>query len=122
MGLSALGWRTVFMSRLSGLGIRTFCGVVLLLSFLGGLYTLPVHAQWLVTGYPSRGRVLPEITSGVTAMKRDAAGRYYVLTTPANAILIFSPEGKRIGQIPQAGSATAKIQSAVDFDLDPSGR
>ena len=110
------------MSRLSGLGIRTFCGVVLLLSFFGGLYTLPVHAQWLVTGYPSRGRVLPEITAGVTAMKRDAAGRIYVLATPANTILVFSPEGKRVGEIPQAESTAAKIQFAVDFDLDPDGR
>jgi hypothetical protein len=110
------------MSRLSGLGIRTFPGVILLLSFFGCLYTLPVKAQWLVTGYPSRGRVLPEITAGVTAMKRDAAGRYYVLTTPASTILIFSPEGKPAGQIPQAGSTTAKIQFAVDFDLDPDGR
>src|SRR5271156_818311 len=122
MGLSALGWRTVLMSRLSGLGIRTFCGAVLLLSFFGGLYTLPVHAQWLVTGYPSRGRVLPEITAGVTAMNGDAAGRIYVLATPANTILVFSPEGKRVGEIPQAESTAAKIQFAVDFDLDPEGR
>src|ERR1700677_1927953 len=122
MGLSALGWRTVFMSRLSGLGIRTFCGAVLLLSFFGGLYTLPVHAQWLVTGYPSRGRVLPEITAGVTAMKRDAAGRIYVLATPANTILVFSPEGKRVGEIPQAESTAAKIQFAGDFGLDSDGR
>ena len=110
------------MSRLSGLGIRTFCGVALLFSFFGGLYTLPIHAQWLVTGYPSRRRVLPEVTAGVTAMKRDAAGRIYVLATPANRILVFSPEGKRVGEIPQAESAAAKIQFAVDFDLDPDGR
>ena len=105
------------MFRLPGLGVRKFAGVILFSS----LYTLPVHAQWLVTGYPSRGRVLPEITAGVTAMKRDSAGRYYVLTTPANAILILSPEGKPIGQIPPTGSS-AKIQFAVDFDLDSSGR
>jgi len=110
------------MFRLFGLRVRRFPGVILLFTFWCGIHASPAQAQWLVTGYPSRGRVLPEITSGVTAMKRDAAGRYYVLTTPANAILIFSPEGKRIGQIPQAGSATAKIQFAVDFDLDPSGR
>jgi hypothetical protein len=110
------------MSRLFGLGIRTFCGVALLFSFFGGLYTLPIHAQWLVTGYPSRRRVLPEVTAGVTAMKRDAAGRIYVLATPANTILVFSPEGKRVGEIPQAESAAAKIQFAVDFDLDPDGR
>jgi hypothetical protein len=96
--------------------------VILLLAGFGSLQPSPTQAQWLVTAVPSRSRVFPEITAGVTAMKRDSAGRYYVLTTPANIILIFSPERKRIGQIPQANSATAKIQFAVDFDLDANGR
>jgi hypothetical protein len=97
--------------------------VILLLAGFGSLQPSP-HAS-AVAGHrrpPSRSRVFPEITAGVTAMKRDSAGRYYVLTTPANIILIFSPERKRIGQIPQANSATAKIQFAVDFDLDANGR
>jgi hypothetical protein len=65
--------------------------------------------------------VFAEIASGVVAMKRDSAGRYYILATPPNVISIFSADGKRIGQVP-AGSETAKIQYAVDFDLDPNGR
>ena len=55
-------------------------------------------------------------------MKRDSAGRYYIIANPSNAILIFSPDGKRIGEIPQAGSEIAKIQYAVDFDIDTTGR
>ncbi|MGC1253971.1 MAG: hypothetical protein WA867_00330, partial [Candidatus Acidiferrales bacterium] len=55
-------------------------------------------------------------------MKRDATGHYYVLATPPNVIWILAADGKRIGQIPSAGSATAKIQYAVDFDLAPDGR
>lgn len=81
----------------------------------------PVNAQGFVNAVQSHGRAFPEITSGVTAMKRDSAGRYYVLSTPPNVIWIFSPEGKRIGQIPRAGSETGTIQYAVDFDLDSDG-
>ena len=55
-------------------------------------------------------------------MKRDASGRYYVLARPANVIWIYSPQGKRIGQIPRDDSENAKIQFAVDFDLDALGR
>jgi hypothetical protein len=79
------------------------------------------NAQGFVNAVQSRARVFPEINSGVTAMKRDSSRRYYVLATPPNVIWIFSPEGKRIGQIPRAGAENAKIQYAVDFDLDSEG-
>jgi hypothetical protein len=110
------------MFRLSGSRLWRSIGAILLLAGFGFVQPPPAQAQGFVTAVPSRSRVFPEIAASVTAMKRDGAGRYYVLTTPANTILIFSPEGKRIGQIPQAGSPPAKIQFAVDFDLDPDGR
>ncbi|MGD0403114.1 MAG: hypothetical protein ABSB66_07945 [Candidatus Acidiferrales bacterium] len=81
----------------------------------------PANAQGFVSAVQSHKRVFPEITSGVTAMKRDSAGRYYVLATPPNVIWIYSPQGKRIGQIPRVGAETGKIQYAVDFDLDSDG-
>jgi len=83
---------------------------------------VPAKAQGFETAVQSRARVFPEINSGVTAMKRDGAGRYYILATPPTVIWVYSPQGKRIGQIPRADSETAKIQYAVDFDLDPDGR
>lgn len=96
-------------------------GPVCVIALLAGFTApRPANAQGFVNVVQSRARVLPEINSGVTAMKRDSAGRYYVLATPPNVIWIFSPEGKRIGQIPRAGG-TAKIQYAVDFDLDSEG-
>jgi hypothetical protein len=98
-------------------------GVVLLLAGVCTVASpLVAEAQGFVTAVPSRTRLFPEISSSVTAMKRDSAGRYYVLATPANVIWIFSPQGKRIGQIPRAGADAAEIEFAVDFDLDPSGR
>jgi hypothetical protein len=66
--------------------------------------------------------VFSEIGSGVTAMKRDTAGRYYVLANPPNVIWIFDANGKRIGRIPRAGAESAKIQYAADFDIDSDGR
>ena len=69
----------------------------------------------------SRGRAFPEIGSGVTALKRDAAGRYYVLAKPANVIGVYNSDGVRVGQIPAADAPGGKIGYAVDFDLDPTG-
>ncbi len=70
----------------------------------------------------ARARVFPEIGPGVSELKRDAAGRYYVLAAPATAIAVFDADGKRIGQIPAAGAAASKIAFAQDFDLDERGR
>jgi hypothetical protein len=83
---------------------------------------VPARAQGIESAVLSRARVFPEFNAGVVAMKRDATGHYYVLATPPNVIWILGPDGKRIGQIPPPGSATAKIQYAVDFDLAPDGR
>jgi hypothetical protein len=70
----------------------------------------------------ARARVFPEVGPGVTAMKRDSAGRYYILAQPANAIQIFGADGVHIGQIPNANSRGAKISYAQDFDLDATGQ
>lgn len=69
----------------------------------------------------ARARVFPEVGPGITAIKRDAAGHYYILATPSNVIRIFSADGKRLGQIPNANSGAAKIVYASDMDLDSDG-
>jgi hypothetical protein len=97
---------------------KSSCLILLLAGFIVPYAT---RAQGFVNAVQSRARVFPEINSGVTAMKRDSAGRYYILATPPNVIWIFSPDGRRIGQIPRAGAETARIQYAVDFDLDSEG-
>lgn len=70
----------------------------------------------------ARARIFPEIGPGVSELKRDAAGRYYVLAAPANAIFIYDADGKRSGQIPGTNQSDARIVFAQDFDLDQSGR
>ena len=70
----------------------------------------------------ARGRVFPEIGAGVSVIKKDSAGRYYILAAPAKSIAIFQADGKRLGQIPNQNSRDATIAYAQDFDIDASGR
>ena len=104
------------------LGTVSWGASSLILALAGLSVPAPVSAQGFESAVLSRARVFPEFSSGVVAMKRDSAGHYYVLATPPSVIWILSGDGKRIGQIPRAGSDTAKIQYAVDFDLAPDGR
>jgi hypothetical protein len=70
----------------------------------------------------AKARVFPGVGPGVAALKRDAAGRYYILAVPATQIGIYAADGKRSGQIPNANSGAAKIVYAVDIDLDANGQ
>jgi hypothetical protein len=69
----------------------------------------------------ARTRVFPEVGPGVSELKRDAAGRYYILAGPANTIFVYSADGKRTGQIPASSQSDARIVFAQDFDLDEWG-
>jgi len=81
----------------------------------------PAQGQGFRKVIISRGRAFPDVGSGVTALKRDAAGRYYVLAKPANLIRVYNSDGVRVGQIPAADSTGTPIAYAVDFDLDSKG-
>ncbi len=105
-----------------GLGWKLWKPSFLALLIAGFTSPSPANAQGFVNAIPARARVFPEISSGVTAMKRDTAGHYYVLANPPNVIWTFDAEGKRIAQIPRAGLEAAKIQYASDFDIDSDGR
>lgn len=78
--------------------------------------------QTQVSEILAHARIFPGIGPGVRALKRDSAGRYYLLAAPANVIAIFAADGTRAGQIPAANSQTAKIVFAEDIDLDAGGR
>jgi len=70
----------------------------------------------------AQARIFSGIGPGVRALKRDSAGRYYVLAAPANVIALFAPDGKHAGQIPATDSQAAKIVFAEDIDLESEGR
>lgn len=74
----------------------------------------------------ARKRVFPEVGAGARAVRHDAGGRYYVLTAPGPAVLVYDAAGKRIGQVPSASSPAASKEAALvygdDLDVDDAGR
>src|SRR5580658_6769329 len=97
------------------------CAFMLALAFAS--MDRPAQAQGVQAVLHARGRVFPDVGRGAEAIERDAAGHYYVLAVPASVIWIYSEDGRRIGQIPNAMVANAAIKYAVDFDRDAaSGR
>jgi hypothetical protein len=93
---------------------------LLAVSFTAALPLLTT-TQTLHNLVASRERVLPQVGSGVIAMREDAAGNVYVLANPAQKILVFDANGKQINQIPGLASGGATISYAVDFDLASNG-
>ncbi len=81
----------------------------------------PAAGQGLRTVVESRDKVFPGVGAGVTALKRDSSGRYYILAKPETIVSVFGPDGNLIGQIPNAKSNGATIRYAVDIDLSPDG-
>jgi len=59
---------------------------------------------------------------GVRAIARDAAGRYYVLTAPGPAILIYGADGKRTGTLPAKPTKENSIIFGDDLAFDSAGR
>jgi hypothetical protein len=88
--------------------------------WLAGI-ALPVSAQGLRSVIESRDRVFPQVGAGVTAIKHDAAGRYYILAKPETVISIYGSDGNLIGRIPNAKSNGATIRYAADIDLTAEG-
>lgn len=83
-------------------------------------FSLPARAQTLHSVIQPTGRVFPSVRVGVTAIKRDSLGRYYILAKPANRISIYLPDGRLVGEIPPA-SAPSPVSYAMDFDIGPDG-
>ena len=105
-------------SRLA-LGLRVSGTAVLGLLLIG--MSQPVHAQAIRSVVEPRARVFPSVGPGVMALKRDSAGRYYILAKPPSVISIYDGDGNKIGQIPNPNSNGAVIRYAVDMDLGQDG-
>ena len=72
-------------------------------------------------------RVFPEAGAGVRALRRDAAGRYYVLFL--RSVWVFGSEGKKLAELPASSAASpnakhdpAQLVFADGFDVGPDGR
>lgn len=73
-----------------------------------------------------QARVLLGVGPGLRAIRRGPSGNYYVLTAPGAVAAIYSPNGKRIGQVPAASSIRSAPNSAIingsDLQVDSAGR
>lgn len=76
----------------------------------------------------AKTRLFPAVGPGLRAIKRDAAGRYYVLASPGPGLTVFAADGKTLLQIPsgQPSADPSKpkppIQFGEDCDVDADGR
>jgi Carboxypeptidase regulatory-like domain len=81
-----------------------------------------VHTTENAEHLNARMRLLPNAGPGIRAIRRDATGRYYVLSAPGATVDIYSPAGVKVGQVPVKPAADSKIVFGEDFYLDPTGR
>jgi hypothetical protein len=91
---------------------------------LGGIFTGTSRAQQgdQDEDIAARARLFPDVGPGVRAIRRSAAGRYYILNAPGAAIGIYTAEGQRVGQVPANATKESAIVFGEDFDLDSTGR
>ena len=69
----------------------------------------------------ARSRMFAEVGPGVRALKRDAAGRYCMLTASGGAVAIYNAAGQRVAQVPATGPKEVLV-FGDDLDIDSAGR
>lgn len=88
---------------------------------LAGITPVPSAGQNLHNMVSSEGRVFPQVSGGIIAMREDSAGRFYVLANPGHTLQIFDANGAKVGEIPRPGSSVQQFGYAADFDIASSG-
>ncbi len=68
----------------------------------------------------ARAKVFPGAGTGVRTIKRDGAGRYYILTAPGAAVSIYDADGRPLGKTP-VNTKQSGIVYGEDLDVDPGG-
>ncbi len=82
---------------------------------------LPVRAQD-EPALEARGRVFSQIGPGFQAIRRGAAGQYYVLVAPGAAVQVFNAAGEKTESVPAHPAGASAIVFGDALDLDASGR
>jgi len=101
---------------------RLRLSLVCLSVLIAGILAPSVSAQGMQNVLRARSRVFTAVGPGVSAMRRDPSGRYFILARPASTILVFDAAGNRVDQFPNANSHGATIRYAVGIDVDSRGR
>jgi hypothetical protein len=70
----------------------------------------------------AHARILPGVSAGVKALRRDVSGRYYVLGSDGQSVRVYAPDGRPLGPVPPTiNEKTPPIVFAEDFDVDAAG-
>ena len=104
------------------LAARVSVSLILVIALAGVAKLANLRAQELDIELSSTAHLLPDVGSGLRAIHRDSAGRYYVLTAPGTVISIYAADGQLAGKIPAITTKEASLLDAADFDVDSSGR
>ena len=67
-------------------------------------------------------RLMPDVGPGLHGVGRGPDGRYYVLTAPGAAVLVYDASGKRVGQVPANPVGAAAIVYGESLAVDAEGR
>jgi hypothetical protein len=100
---------------------KSWSCIAAIIAFLFSVTARPAAGQQFRTIIQARDRAFQSVGPGVTALKRDSSGKYYVLAKPATVIYVYDSKGNLVGKIPNANSAGATLRFAVDIDLSPDG-
>jgi hypothetical protein len=103
--------------------ITILCAAALLCSaFLLFAVEISPAQEEMETEITAKARLFPDVGPGIKAMKRDAAGRYYFLSTMDHAVRIYMADNTYLGQIPKNDQGPAGIAYGEDFAIDAAGR
>jgi hypothetical protein len=104
------------------------CAAAALAAVLALSFSIPAHPQeqyQFESDLAAKRRLFDGVGAGFREIRRGPNGNYYVLTSPAPALQIYDPSGKRIGQVPSQSGGAAKGAALVygeSFDVDRDGR
>lgn len=106
----------------AGLASVAACVILVALSFLTASRTSAqdglLNSEIEIT---ATARLFPDVGPGIKAMKRDAAGRCYFLSTLDHAVRIYAADNTYLGQIPKNDQGPAGITYGEDFAVGTSG-
>src|SRR5579863_1353690 len=91
------------------------------LCLVGPRFSLAQEAQEMEPELTATAHLFPDVGPGIRAIKRDAHGRYYFLSTVDHAVRVYAADNTFIGQIPPSDSGPATIHYGSDMDVDAAG-
>ena len=98
-----------------------FAAAVATLAFAALEITDVARAQVEEREIQAVSRLFPEVGPGLRTIRRDSAGRYYVLTAPSTTVHVYALDGKPLGFVPSSPSTASNIVYGLALDVDPAG-